>query len=377
MRKSLLRTVGVFVATIMLCLGALPAYADEPEIDCSVPGNCYTTRGLRTDDVIRYDNSLTGWGSVRVHIWGEDNGYNWHHSWEEGWDDVPFHWDFRPDMTNVGNNIWEYKIPTVNEYCSNQHVLNHDGYYENDEAERQACLEHYSEQLDLDSFCVDYAYQQYDGDWDRWDDLRESCLDDYSDASLTNYDGFWFGFDHMLFSDAEAGWGSGTQTIDLSFIESGYIYKSECIVGDGDCYNGEGEGVGSWRGYWYLYDKLELIDLLNVAKDYADGIDCIDEEEAKTFVNLVNDIDSKKDDEFIIKTDSEASSGWYWTYSDVAINELETQIESVKTKYGENPTLCKEDNDNPDTFDAFGLYVGLGIVSLAGLAIDFSIKRRA
>ena len=56
MRRSLARTVGVFVATIMLCLGALPTYADEPEIDCSVPGNCYTTRGLRTDDVIRYDN---------------------------------------------------------------------------------------------------------------------------------------------------------------------------------------------------------------------------------------------------------------------------------------------------------------------------------
>ena len=328
------------------------------------------------DDVIRYDNSVTGWGNVRVHIWGDDNGYNWHNSLDEGWSDVPFHWDFRPNMTNVGNNIWEYKIPTVNEYCSDQHVLNHDSYsFENDEAERQACMEYYSEQLDLEDFCNIYANQQFDGDWDRWDDLRESCLDDYSDASLTNYDGFWFGFDHMLFSDDVARWDSGTQTINLSFIKSGYAYKSECIVGGADCYNGEGEGVDNWRGYWYLYDKLELIELLNVAKDYADGIDCIDEEEAKTFVNLVNDIDGKIDDDFIIKTDPQASTGWYWTYSDVAIYELETQIESVKTKYGENPTLCKD--DNPDTFDAFGLYAGLGIVSLAGLAIDFSIKRRA
>jgi hypothetical protein len=192
---------------------------------------------------------------------------------------------------------------------------------------------------------------------------------------LTYYDGLWANFDHLLFTDEEGGWDSGKQTINLSFIDSGYIYKSECIVGNPTCYNGEGEGVGSWRGYWYLYDKIELIDLLNTAKDYADGIDCINEEEAKSFVSLVNDIDSKIDDEFIIKTDPEASSGWYWTYSDVAINELEAQIESVKTKYGENPTLCKE-SDNPDTFDAIGLYVGLGVASVIGLAVEFSIKRR-
>ena len=91
--------------------------------------------------------------------------------------------------------------------------------------------------------------------------------------------------------------------------------------------------------------------------------------------DFIAGIKARKQRYFIIKTDPQASTGWYWTYSDVAIYELETQIESVKTKYGENPTLCKD--DNPDTFDAFGLYAGLGIVSLAGLAIDFSIKRRA
>lgn len=356
MKKSLLRTVGVFVATIMLCLGALPAYAEEPEIDCSVPGNCYTTRTFKKDDVIRYDNSVTSWNEVRVYIWGQDGNY-----YNLNYDNVAFNWEQRPKMTPLGDTgIWEYKIPTIRDYCL---ATRGDSDYD-----YRYCVEYYSTQV---TSIEDYCYYYYDYD------SHQACLDEYSGKTLTYYDALWSGFDHLLFTDNEGGWDSGKQTIDLSFIESEYIYKGECIVGDGDCYNGEGEGVGSWRGYWYLYDKLELIDLLNVAKDYADGIDCIDEEEAKTFVNLVNDIDSKKDDEFIIKTDSEASSGWYWTYSDVAINELETQIESVKTKYGENPTLCKEDNDNPDTFDAFGLYVGLGIVSLAGLAIDFSIKRRA
>ena len=54
MKKTFLRTVGVFAATVMLCLGALPAYAEDLEVDCSVEGNCYTTRPFRKDDV-RYD----------------------------------------------------------------------------------------------------------------------------------------------------------------------------------------------------------------------------------------------------------------------------------------------------------------------------------
>ena len=353
MRKSLLRTVGVFVATIMLCLGALPAYADEPEIDCSIEGNCYRTRAFKTNDAIRYDNSETGWEIVKVYIWGNNNYYG---------NTAAFDWDTqRPTMTRIGDtDIWEYKIPTVEEYCE---IDAGSVYY-------QDCVDYYSQEEETYDFC-DNTYYTYEQDYSFND-----CLEKYSNTTLTKYDGLWASYDHLLFSDNEGGsYETGKQTANLSFIDSGYIYKSECIVGGQGCRFQDDEAQGKWRGLWYLYDKLSLIDTLNAAKAYADEIACINEEEAKIFVNLVNDIDSNINDYFVVQTDPAATSGWYWTYSGVAIDELSAQIESVKTKYGENPTLCKE-SDNPDTFDAIGLYVGLGVASVIGLAVEFSIKRR-
>lgn len=50
--------------------------------------------------------------------------------------------------------------------------------------------------------------------------------------------------------------GDSNQTIDLGFIDTGYAY-----VIDGTYNNKQ-------KGYWYLYDKSELIELYNSLKDY-------------------------------------------------------------------------------------------------------------
>ena len=364
MKKTFLRTVGVFVATVMLCLGALPAYAEDLEVDCSVEGNCYTTRPFRKYDVIRYDNSETKWSTVKVYFWGA-NEYNpfiqGHSQYHENY---AFDWDTqRPVMNRVDNtDIWEYEIPTKEEYC--RIITN------NNESDYLNCVDYYSSEYTIDSICGYYTYGE--------DDYRD-CINYYSkynDWTMSYYDGLWTGFDHLVFSDNEGGTHErGKQTANLSFIDSGYIYKSECIVGDSGCRFQDDEAQGKWRGLWYLYDKSELIDLLNTAKVYANKIDCVEEDEAKAFVDLVNGIDENIDYYFVVQTDEAATTGWYWTYSDVAIDQLTEQIASVKNKYGESPNLCK-DKDNPDTFDAIGLFAGLGVVSFAGLAIGINKKRR-
>ncbi len=366
MKRSLLRTVGVFVATVMLCLGALPAYAEEPGVDCSVPGNCYTTRPFRKDDVIRYDNSETKWSTVKVYFWGanEYNPFIQGHSQHN--ENYAFDWNTqRPEMNRVGNtDIWEYKIPTKEDYC--RIITN------NNESDYSNCVDYYSSESTLDSICGYLTSGE-------GPDVYRDCIDyyfKYNNWTMSYYDGLWTGFDHLVFSDNEGGsYERGKQTADLSFIDSGYIYKSECIVGDSECRFQDDEAQGKWRGLWYLYDKSELIDLLNTAKAYANKIDCVEEDEAKAFVDLVNGIDENIDYYFVVQTDEAATTGWYWTYSDVAIDQLTTQIASVKNKYGDSPNLCK-DKDNPDTFDAIGLFAGLGVVSFAGLAIGINKKRR-
>lgn len=294
MKKTFLRIVGVFVATLTLCLGALPAYAAEKEY--------HHPRSFREGDVIYYDNSKTseefGWDNVRIFFFSKSNG-------------TPLQWVDRPEMEHVKDNIYKYVIPTKDEFC-----------------------------------------RQYGGNYT-------------SDYYLCNMNFSWDKYDQLIFSDNEGGGGLAKQTINLAFLESGYIYKGEY----------QEQEYGNIRGYWYLYDKHELINLLNDAKDYAAKIDCVDEDEAKSFVGLVSEIDGKVNDEMRVYTDPDATSGEYWTYSDEAIAQLTEALEVIKEKYGDSPNLCK-DKDNPDTFDTIGLFAGLGVASFAGLAIALNKKRR-
>lgn len=60
--------------------------------------------------------------------------------------------------------------------------------------------------------------------------------------------------DHMIFHNGKGG--DSNQTIDLAFIESGYAYVIN------------GTDKNKKKGYWYVYDKSELIELYNSLKDY-------------------------------------------------------------------------------------------------------------
>lgn len=321
MRKSLLRTVGVFVATIMLCLGALPAYASDIEY--------YYPRSFKVGDTIYYDNSETGWDKVRIYFFNNYGGET-------------YGWDERPEMILDENGMYKYEIPSMEDYCLE--VAGEEDYQD----------------------CVDYYSYVYYYDYD-------------TGEPWTEYDEYWDNVDHLVFSDEEGGGGEGKQTIDLSFIESGFIYKSTRIE----------QEWGNWRGYWYLYDKVELFDLLDAAKEYANKIECINEDEAKAFVNYVNEAEGVIDGVLRLHTDEDAVSGEYWIVIGEEVEEGQQVValddyvdsfteafESIKEKYGENPSLCKEDV-NPDTFDSIGLYVGLGVASVIGLVVESSIRRRA
>ena len=303
MKKTFLRTVGVFVATVMLCFGALPAYAEDKTY--------YEPRGMQAGDKIYYDNSVTGWDSVRIHIWS-DYGSDLYGSGA---------WNIRPTMTDEdGDNVWEYVVPTKDEIC----------------AIRQP-------------------------------DYMIGCLESF------DYDGFKFS--NLLFTDGQTH--GGKKTSDLPFVTDGFVYKST-------------EADGS-NGEVYLYDKIELLDTLNEAKEYASKIDCIDEEEAQRFITQIDELTPEVENAGFITAeyDQDAGEVVFYGYPEEVQNlttRITEMLESVIEKYGEEPTVCVEDNTdeesddelvNPDTFDSVGLYIGLGVASFTGLAISLSIKRRA
>ncbi len=297
MKKTFLSAVGVFAATLTLCLGAFPAYA-ATEVDCSVQGNCYVAHPLSAGSVIRFDNSKTKWSDIRIYFW------------ENGTDSKPFEWDSSPYMTQEEGDIYKYVLS---------------------------------------------------GDWD-W-------------ARYSNY---------LIRGSGENG---AEQTIDLSLSYDYEFYgnKREFVFKPTTI-----EYANRYKGYWYEKDeRVMLANLLNSAKEYVSKIDCSEDDEAKTFVNLVNEIDGKIEDEFVVHTNEEGPF-WSWTYSSVDIDDFSDALDAVVEKYGEEPTVCEEDDTddesgdksddksaNPDTFDTIGLFAGLGVASFAGLAIALNRKRRA
>lgn len=306
MRKSFLRAVGVFTAALILCLGALPAYATR---------ETYADRSIMEGDVIYFDNSVTQFDSVRIHIWAN---FGTAHN-----NDLYDTWGERPNMTNIGNNIWKFVVPSMEEVCA-------------------------AARPEIASCADNYSYEQ----------------------------GY---YKNLLFSDSKDT--GGRQTINLPFVSGdttgntpgGIIYKAT---------NSDGTEIE-----YYSKDKLKLLEKLNEGKEYADKIKCVEDEEVNRFNDVIDGLRLSVDETTrIVAEYSQTTVGYDYKVDTDGINSLDSliteTIANIKEKYGEEPTVCVEDttddeSDNPDTFDTIGLFAGLGVASFAGLAIALNRKRRA
>ena len=180
----------------------------------------------------------------------------------------------------------------------------------------------------------------------------------------------------MLFSDSKND--NGRQTNNLNYVTSGLLYRAQSRE-DGD------------RIELFSNDIFNLLDKLEAGKAYGDKIKCVDDEEAQRFITIIDGLRINVESATTVTVEYGQSPSdiafWRDTEEIQNVSSLITNtIASIKEKYGENPTVCDEEStddesygesDNPDTFDTIGLFVGLGVASAAGLAIEFSRKRRA
>ena len=130
--------------------------------------------------------------------------------------------------------------------------------------------------------------------------------------------------DHIIFSND-----SGNQTIDLGFIETGYAY----IV---DSKDGAKE-----LGYWYVYDKTELVDLVRSAKEYEAYADYLSKASYEELVERIKDAEVVLDSEVRVKTDDEA--GGFYTDFDIALEDLKNSMDNLEIDTGKLKDILDSD----------------------------------
>ena len=364
----------------------------------------YYIRPLRNGDTVYFDNSVAGWDSVRIYIFNSTDQSH------------PFEWNVRPDMTPVGNNMWQYTI------TPDSNIEGHDYDFivftnsTDDPSWKQ-------QTIDLGFVGSGYAYKV-----DSWQDGNRSgywYLYDtsvifpeyvttiktgdtiYFDNSGTNWSGVkvymfdpnnpdgatpfpWNGTPmdyvsgsiykfyvdetigienyhdtHVVFSNTDG----TSQTIDLGFIKSGYAYKVESRENS--------KGIG----YWYVYNKSSLREEIDEVSSYLNKLACLEPSEYAAATQAIADGNRALNSEIPLETDAPSDPGAYWDQVDVEIANLQTKLSALKQEYGDVPTVCTFSPEltkiilDPQTYYRFGDTVSfrVDITNSADFAVSATI----
>ena len=131
-----------------------------------------------------------------------------------------------------------------------------------------------------------------------------------NDLNIENYKD-----DHIIFSD-----NARHQTIDLGFIETGYAYLVDSEEG------------GKAKGYWYVYDKSELVDLIRSAKEYEAYSDYLSSASYDELATQIRNAEGVVNSEIRVETDYDGRG--FYTNFDIAleksIDDLEIDTEKLE-----------------------------------------------
>lgn len=155
-----------------------------------------------------------------------------------------------------------------------------------------------------------------------------------NDLNIENYKD-----DHIIFSD-----NARHQTIDLGFIETGYAYLVDSEEG------------GKAKGYWYVYDKSELVDLIRSAKEYEAYSDYLSSASYEELVAQIRNAEGVVNSEIRVETDYD-SRGFYTNF-DIALEDLQKSIDDLEIDTGKLKDNIDRDKYTDDSLkdldDAIG-----------------------
>lgn len=144
-----------------------------------------------------------------------------------------------------------------------------------------------------------------------------------NDLNIENYKD-----DHIIFSD-----NARHQTVNLGFIETGYAYLVDSEEG------------GKAKGYWYVYDKSELVDLIRSAKEYEAYSDYLSSASYDELATQIRNAEGVVNSEIRVETDD--GRGFYTNF-DIALEDLQKSIDDLEIDTGKLKEILDEEISNID-----------------------------
>ena len=155
-----------------------------------------------------------------------------------------------------------------------------------------------------------------------------------NDLNIENYKD-----DHIIFSD-----NARHQTIDLGFIETGYAYLVDSEEG------------GKAKGYWYVYDKSELVDLIRSAKEYEAYSDYLSSASYDELATQIRNAEGVVNSEIRVETNYDGRG--FYTNFDIALENLQKSIDDLEIDTGKLKDNIDRDKYTDDSLkdldDAIG-----------------------
>ena len=148
-----------------------------------------------------------------------------------------------------------------------------------------------------------------------------------NDLNIENYKD-----DHIIFSD-----NARHQTIDLGFIETGYAYLVDSEEG------------GKAKGYWYVYDKSELVDLIRSAKEYEAYKDYLSNASYDELVAQIRNAEGVVNSEIRVETNYDGRG--FYTNFDIALENLQKSIDDLEIDTGKLKDNIDRDKYTDDSLN--------------------------
>ena len=141
-------------------------------------------------------------------------------------------------------------------------------------------------------------------------------------------------YNMIIFKNGKGG--AANQTIDLGFVEAGFVYKPTDYED------------GNRIGYWYLYDKSEIASHLQDVKSYQADKEYYTSESYGELDELITKATLEKDQEIILYTEDHKN---FYITVDVTLKQIDDIIDNLEVNKDPLNDLMDEIEDEEDNLE--------------------------
>ena len=139
-------------------------------------------------------------------------------------------------------------------------------------------------------------------------------------------------------------YGNDNQTIDVGFIESGFVYKLK---------ENEISNNGSHIGYWYLYDNSDIVNHINNVKTYQNDKEYYTAESYSNLDDLIAQAVTESEEEMILysRQENNHDTDDYYMQIELTLNQIDEIINNLVVDKSKLQNLVNEIEDDKDNIE--------------------------